>query len=214
MSMDDFVTTATHGNLRLRVPGGACVSCKYDLGDLVVSNLLGRGPHQVSFSSYLTLRSAGDEVVEFLRQHELVEVEYTLDLTDYGPLDRTLVVHDCRPLDVSFRESNDGNRIVFILQGDRVSGDLVSWLAGSETKPSDVQRVSEDPRSGYALSMAMAADRRTVAQRLVDAVLSDLGDRSGVLDGIDEEIRHGMRDDLLAVTGNILAGYVLTEVSP
>ena len=130
MAISDFVTSSRQGVVRLRA-GEASVVLTYDRGDLVVGNLLLRGPHPVSFSAFVTgsgLDPNGSEMVGFLRAHEIVDVEYKLEGSDFGGVDRSLTVHGCRCIDVDFRESMGGNTVVFSLVGERVTGDLLPWL--------------------------------------------------------------------------------------
>ena len=117
------------GNLvRLRAGGDTCF-LRLDAGGVEVAGIAGPRPPSVTFAQYLD-QDGGPDALEFLRAHDVVDVEYTSEQAAWGvdAPDRRLVARGCTLEAVTFVELQGGEALRFSLKAQRLTGDLVPGL--------------------------------------------------------------------------------------
>jgi hypothetical protein len=118
-----IICSATMGQVRLRA-GDETLIPRYNTG-VRLRGLAGRQP-TISFRQYLTIEDAEPDALAFLRRHPVCDVDFTLDLTDYGACDRSCTIVGCVLDDVELVEDDgDATYLVYRLSGERIEGNVL-----------------------------------------------------------------------------------------
>jgi len=121
------IHTARDGGVQLRA-NGETLNLRYEPGETEISGLAGTNPPMVRISEFLLLEPE-PLALAFIQRHEVVDVEYVVERTDFGgDSDRSIVAHGCRLLDLSLVESTGGTRVRYLLRAERLTGDLFAFM--------------------------------------------------------------------------------------